>query len=120
MVLFYIFNFNRNQTKMLFFNSKHNRCQEWFDFKVLIILKVVFLLWGLSVLGIYLKMFAITRGFKIVLPIALLLFISSLFSKNKINREKGIALFLFVFTLFIIVKIIDHFNGTNYFSGVKF
>ena len=104
---------------MLFFNSKHNRCQEWFDFKVLIALNVIFLLWSLSVLGIYLKMATITRGFKFVIPIALLLFIFSLFSKKKINRKKGTALFLFVFTLFLIVKIIDMSQGTKYFSVIK-
>jgi membrane-bound ClpP family serine protease len=106
---------------MLFFkqHQKTNRCQEWFDFKILIILKVIFLLWSLSILGIYLRMFEITRGFKIILPIAVIIFVISYFSKNKIYREKGIALFLFVFTLFLIVKAIDISHGTKYFSGLN-
>lgn len=106
---------------MFFFKSKqkHNYCQEWFDFKVLIIIKIVFLFWGLAILGIFLKMSEITRGFKIIIPIATILFIASIFSKSKNIKEKGIALFLFVMTLFLIVKFMDIFYATKYFSGVK-
>ena len=100
-------------------DSKSNRCQEWFDLKVLIILKVIFLLWGLAIFGIFLKMSEITRGFKIIIPIAVFVFIISVFSKRTMNRKKGIALSIFVFTLFLILKIIDISQGTKYFSGIK-
>lgn len=97
-------------------NGKEKHCQEWFDFKTLIALKIIFLLWGLAILGIYLRMFEITRGFKLVIPVAFLLFVISLFSRNKHVKEKGIVLFLFVFILFAIVQIIDILTGTRYFS----
>jgi hypothetical protein len=97
-------------------NGKEKYCQEWFDFKTLMALKLIFLLWGLAILGIYLKMFEITRAFKLVIPIAFLFFIITLFSKNKRNREKGIALFIFVLILFAIIQIIDTLAGTEYFS----
>lgn len=97
-------------------NGKERHCQEWFDFKTLMALKVIFLLWGLAILGIYLKMFEITRGFKLIIPIAVVLFITSLFSKNKHIREKGIALIIFVFVLFVIIQIFDKIAGTDYFS----
>lgn len=106
---------------MPFINTDHknNRCLEWFDFSVLIILKVIFLLWGLAILGIFLKMFEITRGFKILLPLALITLIISYFVKNKLNRKKGIALSLFVFVLFLITKIMDVTQGTKYFAGIS-
>ena len=97
-------------------NGKEKNCQEWFDFKTLIALKIIFLLWALSILGIYLRMFEITRGFKIVIPIAFGLFLLSLFSRNKHIKEKGIVLFLFALVLFAIVQVIDLFAGTRYFS----
>ncbi len=101
------------------FNQKQNRCQEWFDFRVLIIIKIIFLLWGLAILGIQLKMFEITVGFKVLLPIAVLVFIFSYFAKNKINREKAVALSLFIFALFLIIKVMDIAHGTKYFSGIN-
>ncbi|MBL7867413.1 MAG: hypothetical protein JNM71_05295 [Flavobacterium lindanitolerans] len=97
-------------------NRKQKHCQEWFDFKTLIALKIIFLLWGLSILGIYLRMFEITRGFKIAIPIAFGFFILSLFSRNKHRKEKGIVLFLFALVLFAIIQAIDIFAGTRYFS----
>lgn len=100
-------------------DHKNKRCQEWFDFRVLIILKIIFLLWGLAILGIFLKMFEITKGFKILLPIAVITFISSYFTKNKISQKKGIALSLFVFVLFLITKIMDITEGTKYFAGMR-
>lgn len=106
---------------MLFFKTnQHNvSCQEWFDFKALIIIKLIFLFWGLAILGIFLKMFEITRGFKILLPIAMIVFVSSFFPKNKVSRHRGFALSIFVFVLFLIVKVIDISNGTRYFSGLN-
>jgi len=105
---------------LLFKTNKRNiTFLEWFDFKFLIIVKVIFLLWGLAILGIFLRMFEITRGFKILLPIAIIVFISSFFPKNKVSRHRGFALSIFVFALFLIVKVIDISNGTKYFSGIN-
>lgn len=101
------------------FNKKQNRCLEWFDFKVLMILKIIFLLWSLAIFGIHMKMSKITIGFKIILPIAILILIYSFFSKNKTNKEKATALSLFVFALFLVVKVMDISQGTKYFSGLN-
>ena len=112
---------NCNQIKMPLINTdyKKNRCLEWFDFSVLIIVKVIFLLWGLAILGIFLKMFEITRGFKILLPFAFVTLIISYFIKNKLNRKKAIAMSLFVFVLFLITKVMDIIQGTKYFAEIS-
>lgn len=105
---------------MRFFQNKSRNkpCYEWFDFTTLMLLKAIFLLWALSILGIFLKMFSITRAFKIAIPLVCIFLIFSFISKKPSFREKAVVLFLFTMILFLIAFLIDHFAQTRYFTRI--